>query len=529
MFARCTKWPSQDTNCEGQNLPLTECHNVMNLGYRCGSSFVHFHVLRVRHLCVGSVVFARRRNWNSQRCKVAGRKVMSNPRSKSYALHRHNVHEYSCSPKTIRWHNMWLLRILMNKIEFQKTTHHLDLGETKNWLASTKWSKKPHPNRSIELRSNTAWTWTHQRNDQNMWFNKSHQSIETCNAIRITSKTMHCQEYSRSPANTITSNSEPKTIIQNEPTSPLRNKNVDETRMFPCHVPSHQRHTNFELNSTRKFQKILTTMIVGNKTPMLKPHLRDLNTQTRKSSKKFFGILNKGKLAMVKPKMARLSPHEHFGNSCVFQFSPFVSAEAMNESPKLMQMSRRKWTSTSTFKRANLIAHWFIRAECEETGWHRQHESYILFQQRHVDVSSDHQPTKATELSHWTLCKSRFDFGERRCLPRNPVDNLPMALDMNCRSLQMRRRFFCGSKIKLLHVPRLAGNLMVQWLRSSILQNASNTSTYVGAAWTVLIWLRAKWGNLRETGADCFGLSLFEYRRGKLTKFYQLRIRIKNF
>ena len=42
------------------------------------------------------------------------------------------------------------------------------------------------------------------------------------------------------------------------------------------------------------------------------------------------------------------------------------------------------------------------------------------------------------------------------------------------------------------------------------------TSTRVGAAWTVLIWLRAKWGTLRETGADCFGLSLFEYRRGKL-------------
>ena len=146
------------------------------------------------------------------------------------------------------------LRILMNKIEFQKRTHHLDLGETKNWLASTKWLKKPHPNRTIELRSNPAWTWTHQRNDQNMWFNKSHQSVEVCNAIGIISKTMHCHECSRSPANTITSNSEPKTIIQNEPTSPLRNKNVDETRMFPCHVPSHQRHT-FNWTQRGNFRK----------------------------------------------------------------------------------------------------------------------------------------------------------------------------------------------------------------------------------------------------------------------------------
>ena len=261
-------------------------------------------------------------------------------------------------------------------------------------------------------------------------------------------------------------------------------------------------------------RKSYTTMIVGNQTLMLKPHLRDLNTQARKPPRNSLDFWTRENWQWWNPDGN--SPHEHFGNSCVIQFSPFVSAEAMNESPKLMQMSRRKWTSTSTFKRANLIAHWFIRAECEETGWHRQHEGYILFQQRHVDVSSDHQPTKATELSHWTLCKSRFNFGERRCLPRNPVDNLPMALDVNCRSLQMRRRFFCGSKIELLHVPRLAGNLMVQCLRSSFLQNASNTSTYVGAAWTVLIWLRAKWGNLRETGADCFGLSLFEYRRGKL-------------
>ena len=76
MFARCTKWHSQDTNCEGPNLPLTESDNAMNLGFWCGSSFVHFHVLRVRHLRAKGVVFARRRNWNSQRCKLAGRKVM---------------------------------------------------------------------------------------------------------------------------------------------------------------------------------------------------------------------------------------------------------------------------------------------------------------------------------------------------------------------------------------------------------------------------------------------------------------------
>ena len=246
MFAHCTKWPSQDTNCEGPNLPLTECDNAMNLGYRCGSSFVHFHVVRVRHLCVGGVVFARRRNWNSQRSKLAGRKVMSNPRSKSYALHRH---EYSCSPKTIRWHNMWLFANLNEQNRVSKKNSSPRFGRQK--LAGIhKVLEKPHPNRTIELRSNPAWTWTHQRNDQNMWFNKSHQSIETCNAIRIISKTMHCQEYSRSPANTITSNSEPKTIIQNEPTSPLRNKNVDETRMFPCHVPSHQQH--YTMNWTQR-------------------------------------------------------------------------------------------------------------------------------------------------------------------------------------------------------------------------------------------------------------------------------------
>ena len=30
------------------------------------------------------------------------------PDPKSCACYRHGVHEYSCSPKTIRWHNMWL-------------------------------------------------------------------------------------------------------------------------------------------------------------------------------------------------------------------------------------------------------------------------------------------------------------------------------------------------------------------------------------------------------------------------------------
>ena len=162
--------------------------------------------------------------------------------------------------------------------------------------------------------------------------------------------------------------------------------------MFPCHVLSHQRHTNFQLNSTWKFQKILTTMIVGNKTPMLKPHLRDLNTQARKSSEKFFGHSEQGKIGSGEAQMARLSPHEHFDNSCVFQSSPFVSAEAMNESSRTDPDANTDMNDQlmnvdfHIQKGRSHCIHWFIRAECEEPGRHRHHEIYnVLFQQRHVD------------------------------------------------------------------------------------------------------------------------------------------------
>ena len=75
---------------------------------------------------------------------------------------------------------------------------------------------------------------------------------------------------------------------------------------------------------------------------------------------------------------------------------------------------------------------------------------------------------------------------ERSAAVRRELNN-PIPLDVNCRSLQMKRRFFCDSKLNFFMFHVLLRNLMVQCLRSSILQSASTTSTYVGAASTVLI------------------------------------------
>ena len=240
----------------------------------------------------------------------------------------------------------------MNKIEFQKRTSPR-FGRDKKLAGIHLMIEKPHPNRSIELRSNPAWTWTHWRNDhviqqitsinwdwQHNWPHIKDHALQRM--FQIT-----CQ-YNNLQKRTQNHHSEPINFTITKQKC-WRNMHVS----LPCSFSPTTHQLWIKLNA--EIQKNLTTMIVGNKAPMLKPHLRDLNTQARKSSEKFFGILNKGKLAVVKPKMARLSPHEHFGNSCVFQSSPFVSAEAMNESSKLMQMPRRtwttnSWTSTSTFE-----------------------------------------------------------------------------------------------------------------------------------------------------------------------------------
>ena len=235
MFAGCTKWPSQETNCEGPNLPLLE-HNAMNFGCRCGSSYVHFHVLGVRHLWVRGVVFARRRNRNSQRRQSRRSQGHVQPQIQNHALVTVTV----CMSTPVRRKQSvgtasGCLRILMNKIEFQKSNSSPKFGRDKKLAGIHKVNEKPHPNRSIELQSNPAW--------RTNAMTRTCDSTNRINQLRLAtqlashSKTVHYHECSRSPANTITSNSEPKTIIQNESTSPLRNKNVDETRMFPCQIP----------------------------------------------------------------------------------------------------------------------------------------------------------------------------------------------------------------------------------------------------------------------------------------------------
>ena len=332
---------------------------------------------------------------------------------------------------------------------------------------------------------NPAWTWTHQRNDQNMWFNKLHQSIETCNIIGITSKTMHCHECSRSPANTITSNSEPKTIIQNE------QLHIDITKQ-KCWPNTHVSLPCSFSPTTHQLWIELNVEIPEN------PNNNDrwkqnANAETalpwsehtnQKILREILGFLNKGKLAVVKPRWQFTS----------WTFRQFVCFPIQ---PICFRWSDERIIETDADVKTDMNVDFHIqkgKSHCT-----------LIHPWRQLNF-------RIGPCARIALTLERHEVA----LPRNPVDNLSMALDMNCRSLQMRRRFFCGSKIKLLHVPCLAGNLMVQCLRSSILQNASTTSTYVGAASTVLIWLRAKWGTLRETGADCFGLSLFEYRRGKL-------------
>ena len=89
-----------------------------------------------------------------QRSKFAGRKVMSNPRSKSYARYRHGVREYSCSPKTIRWHNMCMFANLNEQNRVSKKYSSPRFGRDKKLAGIHKVIEKPHPNRSIELRSN---------------------------------------------------------------------------------------------------------------------------------------------------------------------------------------------------------------------------------------------------------------------------------------------------------------------------------------------------------------------------------------
>ena len=179
------------------------------------------------------VVFARRRNWNSQRNKLAGRKVMSNPRSKSYACHHHGVHEYSCSPKTIRWHNMWLLWIWMNKFWVQennssprypqdrKTTSQrdpLNCGQTPPEHGRTNATTRT-------CDSTNRINWDLQRN----WHHIKHHALPrmfqiTCqyNCFQKRAQNHHSERINF--------------------TSTSRNKKVDETRMFPLPCPSHRKH-----------------------------------------------------------------------------------------------------------------------------------------------------------------------------------------------------------------------------------------------------------------------------------------------
>ena len=139
MFVGCTKWPSQDTNFEGPNLPLTECDNAMNLDTDVD------HPMYISMFCTSEMCgFRGTKKLKFQRSKFAGRKIMSNPRSKSYALHRHNVHEYSCSPKTIRWHNMWLFANLNEQNRVSKNNSSPKFGRDKKLAGIHKAIEKNH-------------------------------------------------------------------------------------------------------------------------------------------------------------------------------------------------------------------------------------------------------------------------------------------------------------------------------------------------------------------------------------------------
>ena len=190
--------------------------------------------------------------------------------------------------------------------------------------------------------------------------------------------------------------------------------------MFPCHVPSHQQHTHFELNSTRKFQKILTTIIVGNKTPILKPHLRDLNTQARKSSE-ILWISEQGKIGSGETQMAiplmNISAIRVFSNPTpLFPLKRWTHhrnwCRCQDGHERRLPHSKGQISLHTLIHPCRMWRNWMTSSTrrlqysfSTETRWR----------------SSDHQPTKATELSHSAMYQSRFNFGERRSSPPQEI------------------------------------------------------------------------------------------------------------
>ena len=280
----------------------------------------------------------------------------------------------------------------MNKIEFQKRTSPR-FGRDKKLAGIHLMIEKPHPNRSIELRSNPAWTWTHWRNDhviqqitsinwdwQHNWPHIKDHALQRM--FQITCQYNNLQKRT-------------KTIIQNQSTSPLRNKNVEETCMFPCHVSFSPTTHQLWIKLNAEIQKNLTTMIVGNKAPMLKPHLRDLNTQARNPLRNSLEFWTKENWQWWSPRwqgfpLMNISAIRVFSNPApLFPLKRWTSHRNWCRCQD-GQWTTNSWTSTSTFefgtKKADLIAHIDSSVQKVKKLGHRQHENYnILFQQRHVD------------------------------------------------------------------------------------------------------------------------------------------------
>ena len=268
-----------------------------------------------------------------------------------------------------------------------------------------------------------------------IWFNKSHQSIETCSTIGITSKTMHCHEYSRSPANIITFNSEPKTIIQNE------QLHIDITKQkcwrnthvsLPCSFSPTTHQLWIELNAEipknpnnsdrwKQRANAETALAWSEHTSQKILWENSLEFWTRGNWQWWsprwqgFPLMNISAIRVFS-NPAPLFPLKRWTRHRNWYRCQDGHGRPTHE----RRLPHLNWNQKSR----SHCTHWFIRAKSEETGWHRQHEGYnILFQQRHVDEVRTTNRQKATKLSYWTLCKSRFNFGERRCLPRNPVNN----------------------------------------------------------------------------------------------------------
>ena len=161
MFAGCTKWPSQKQTAKDQiflflilTMPWTSDADVdhpMCISMFCTSNIYIWDVWFSRDEEIEIPNVANSRVAKSCPTQDPHHTLVTVTVCVSTPVRRKQSVGTTCG----------CLRILMNKIELQKRTHHLDLGETKKLAGIHKVIEKPHPIRSIELRSNPVWTWTH--------------------------------------------------------------------------------------------------------------------------------------------------------------------------------------------------------------------------------------------------------------------------------------------------------------------------------------------------------------------------------